>query len=87
MLWIATFGFGQTDGAGRSLAGCYVEIEAPDRETARAEIIALRGAKWSFLYDSPEAAGVSRFQLRRVTFDEVRLPPESACPAPTVPPN
>lgn len=62
--WYFTFGFGQPNQNG------YHIVTAQDREQARAEMFRRFGQKWSFQYDSPQAAGVEKFGLHEVKFKE-----------------
>jgi len=59
-----TFGFGQPHENG------YHVVTAQDRDQARAEMFRRFGQKWSFQYDSADAAGVDRFHLHEVKFRE-----------------
>lgn len=62
--WIFTFGFGQR------LENCFVRVKADSDEEAREKMVATYGRLWAFQYDSEEAAGVARFNLREVPFGE-----------------
>jgi hypothetical protein len=55
-----TFGFSQPHEGG------YHVIEAEDSAKAREEMFRKFGEKWAFQYDSAEAAGVERWNLREV---------------------
>lgn len=55
-----TFGFGHEHENG------YHVIESDCKSNARAEMFRRFGDKWSFQYDSSEAAGVERFNLHEV---------------------
>lgn len=71
--WIFTFGFAHEHPVTHeSLAQCYLVIEAPE-EVARDRVWKVFGAQWSMQYPSEEAAGVERFNLRRIELPE--LPP------------
>lgn len=48
----------------------YVVIKGSWNE-ARGEMIKRYGSRWSFQYDSPEAAGVERYGLKELTADNV----------------
>ena len=52
-----TFGSSHEDSKGESLRMSYVVIEAPDEGTAREEMFAARGSKWSFCYGADEFRG------------------------------
>lgn len=58
--WYFTFGFGQPH------ENCYHVIEAENSNEARNKMFERFGKKWSFQYDSAEAAGVERFNLREI---------------------
>lgn len=62
---IFTFGFGHHCSCGRSLRACYVEIEG-DYDSARVIMVERYGRRWAFQYETAEAAGVERHDLRRV---------------------
>lgn len=73
-----TFGFGHWMAKGHdpvSLASCYTIVEAEDERQARDKMYEHRGNKWAFCYDSAEKAGVERFNLKLVPFDEVSPQP------------
>ena len=55
-----TFGFGQGHDS------CYTIIEAEDSNKAREEMNRKWGNRWGFQYESKEAAGVERFNLREI---------------------
>jgi hypothetical protein len=55
-----TFGFGQPHQGG------YHVIEAENSADARAEMFRRFGDKWSMQYDTAEAAGVKRWNLKEV---------------------
>ena len=55
-----TFGYGQGHDS------CYVIIEAGSYLEAREEMTRTWGIKWGFQYESAEAAGVERFNLRLI---------------------
>lgn len=55
-----TFGFGQPH------ENCYHVIKAENSEKAREKMFHKFGTKWSFQYDSAEAAGVKKFNLREI---------------------
>lgn len=59
-----TFGYGQIPGN-----GWYCRIKAPTFHEAR-EIMAKRTLKFSFQYDSAEAAGVEEYHLRECFWDK-----------------
>jgi hypothetical protein len=65
---IFTFGFCHECSCGRSLRSCYVELEG-DYDGARERMAELYGRKWAFQYESEEAAGVAKYDLRRVAPD------------------
>ena len=58
--WYFTFGFGQPHENG------YHVIEAETQGEARKIMFEHFGKKWSFMYDSAEAAGVKKFHLHEV---------------------
>lgn len=60
MKQIFTWGFGQ------KYPNCYTIIEAPTRGECRAEMFRQYGTKWSFQYDSEEAAGVKKYNLKEI---------------------
>lgn len=66
-----TFGSNHEDRNGRSLGDSFLPIYADGEGEARDKLFDLRGDKWSFCYDSKEAAGVFRHNLREVTEFEV----------------
>lgn len=55
-----------TFGCGQVHAGCYTVIRASCENAARIEMVRRFGLKWSFCYDSAEAAGVERWGLKRI---------------------
>lgn len=57
-----------TFGCGQPLKNCYVAITAEDRGAARVKMFEMYGPKWAMEYDSREAAGVYRFNLKEVPF-------------------
>ncbi len=59
-----TFGFGQEHENG------FHVIEAENVRDARKEMARRFGKKWAFWYDSAESAGVERFNLHEVLFEE-----------------
>lgn len=59
-----TFGFGQPNQNG------YHVIKAQSSQIARDEMFRRFGQKWSFQYNSPDAAGVDEFHLHEVKFKE-----------------
>ena len=63
-----TFGFGQHLINGKPADRCYTIIEAESRMEARLKMCEVYKDKWSFVYDSPEAAGVERWNLKFVEF-------------------
>lgn len=58
--WFFTFGFGQPR------ENCYHAIEAEDSGKARDKMFERFGAKWSMQYDSAEAAGVEKYNLKEI---------------------
>lgn len=62
-----------TFGCGQVHAGCYHAIEAEDSSAARDEMFEKFGDKWSMMYDSAEAAGVERFNLRRISMSKQQI--------------
>lgn len=59
-----TFGFGHEHENG------YHVIEAEDSDAARKEMFRRFGTKWSFQYDSAEAAGVDKYLLQEIKWTE-----------------
>lgn len=59
-----TFGFGQEH------VGGYHVIEAETPGDARKKMYRRFGMKWAFQYDSAKAAGVHKFHLHEVLFEE-----------------
>jgi len=62
-----------TFGAGQRLENCYSRIPKPKEgpnsyDAARKRVVQEYGAKWAFIYDNEEAAGVERFDLIRLSF-------------------
>ena len=57
--WYFTFGCGQRH------ENCYTVIHGTSSD-ARDEMFRRYGAKWSMMYDSAEAAGVDRYNLKLV---------------------
>lgn len=70
--YIFTFGSNHATEDGMSLGNYYVEIEGTYGE-ARQKLVEARGSKWAFQYDTKEEAGVSRFNLMKVSLDMVAL--------------
>lgn len=58
--YIFTFGFGQ------KYQGCYHAVEAKDADEARKVMIGKFGTQWSMQYDSRDAAGVEKFNLKEI---------------------
>lgn len=68
--WDAVFGmkkFYITFGFNQGHDNCYVIVNAKNETEARKKMISEYGRKWGFLYDSPDAAGVDRFNLHKLT--------------------
>lgn len=65
-----TFGFGQHH-AGGSLSGHYTIIKAETDNDARAIMHKRRGNKWASSYPSRERAGVDKYNLTFIDFNEV----------------
>lgn len=65
-IYFVTYGQAHNDAEGRSLGRAYSTIEAKDELEAHRAIAKIRGGKWSFLYHSAEAAGVSHYGLALV---------------------
>ena len=64
--WVFTFGFGHVHPeTGESLKNCYVIFYGDANET-REEMEGYFGRKWAFQYPSEEAAGVDKYNLRRL---------------------
>lgn len=57
---IFTFGFGQ------KYQGCYHVIKASSSDAARKQMNDKFGSQWSMQYDSRDAAGVERFNLKEI---------------------
>lgn len=55
-------------GVSHALGQCYVVVRAQSREDAQEKMFQCYGARWAFLYDSREAAGVTQWNLREVPF-------------------
>lgn len=55
-----TFGFCQKH------ENCYTVIEGEDELDARLKMCDKFGTQWSFQYDSAEAAGVKKFNLKEI---------------------
>lgn len=74
-----TFGQAHKDRAGNSLANCYTTIEAEHRDEARQIMFSRYGRQWAFQYQSAETAGVYKYNLKHIDFEElsVRGPEES----------
>ena len=68
-----TFGSNHLDNQNHSLGNSYVVITASTESDARDIIMAARGPLWAFSYPSAEAAGVSRFNLKEVSLNQVTL--------------
>lgn len=58
--YIFTFGFGQ------KYQGCFYVVEAKDADEARDTMINRFGTQWSMQYDSRDAAGVEKFNLKEI---------------------
>lgn len=64
--WIFTFGFGQHDPqTGEPLANSYIVVQGDINESRR-WMEERYGRQWAFQYPNEEAAGVSKWNLRRV---------------------
>lgn len=61
-----TFGFGQVDAEGNSLADCYTIVSARSESEARFYMYKWWGINWSMMYTSAEQAGVEKYNLRLV---------------------
>lgn len=73
-----TFGSGQYDiigGQPRALNRSFTTIEAEDFNRARAQMFERRGPKFCTHYDSAEEAGVERWGLMYIPFDEITSQP------------
>lgn len=71
-----TFGFGQHMGTSQiSLRGCYTIIRDWTFNGALKTMVERRGNKWASDYGSAEEAGVDRYGLTFIPFNEV-LPQE-----------
>jgi len=62
--YIFTFGWGQ------SYENCFHAIKAADPDEARKTMMQRFGMKWSMQYDSRERAGVKKFKLREIKWDD-----------------
>lgn len=62
--YIATFGDGHT------LRNCYCRVPAENESQACSKMFETYGDMWAFLYNSADAAGVGRWNLREVPFGE-----------------
>jgi hypothetical protein len=68
--WIFTWGTGHRHPVtGESLMDRFVVIPAEDYESARRKMVGRFGTKWCGQYESREAAGVARFDLRELVVD------------------
>lgn len=63
---VFTFGQGQEVEYYGLVRDHYVEIEGETIEHCRATMLNHFGNNWSFDYDSPEAAGLTRFNLKEL---------------------
>lgn len=64
--WVFTFGFAHTHPeTGESLANCYVKLFGNINET-RQQMTDFFGSKWSMQYPTEEAAGVEKYNMRRL---------------------
>jgi hypothetical protein len=76
---IITFGYDHRNPlTDESLDQCYVETPYTDPEKARAWIYTRTGRNWSFVYISPDEAGVDRYGLRKMDASKWPVLPESA---------
>lgn len=69
--YIFTFGSGHNDPNHSSLINFYTVIEAPTYSAAREKMWEKRGPKWSFEYETEEEAGVERWNLTLIPFEEL----------------
>lgn len=64
--WYITFGFGHVHPFTKeSLANCYVVLTGSEVDV-RTKMIERFGQRWAFVYDSADAAGVERYNLREI---------------------
>lgn len=68
-----TYGSNHLDRQGNSLGDAYTPIEALDVIDARDLMFKARGPKFCTHYDTPEEAGVEKWELREVPLDQVTL--------------
>ena len=57
-----------TFGVNHPLGKCYVVVGVTDSTEARELMFRTYGSRWAFQYESREAAGVERYDLREVPF-------------------
>lgn len=68
--WVFSFGFGQKHPvSGEKLNNRFVEIPATSSEDARVQMCKRFGLVWAFQYESRQAAGVERHELRPLEGD------------------
>lgn len=66
--WIFTFGFHHVHPeTGERLRNRFVRIQAPDSETARGQMVARFGLKWSHQYSTEGQAGVQEYGLTELS--------------------
>lgn len=70
--YIFTFGSNHFDKDGNCLANNYLSLYGT-YESTREEIVDARGDKWSFQYGEPDLAGITQFNLKPVTIEQVTL--------------
>lgn len=69
--FIFTFGFDHKHpDSGRRLSGCYTVVEGEDAEDARNKMMAKFGTKWAFQYVNRQQAGVKKYNLQQVQFND-----------------
>lgn len=62
---VFTFGFDQVDSEGNSLSGCYVVVPG-SLYLSRHRMLQRYGRNWAFQYPDEEAAGVKKWNLKRI---------------------
>jgi len=72
---VFTFGTDHVTDTGMSLFGYYTVIDG-DYEQARKQMFEARGPKWAFQYETEEEAGVERFNLEFIPFEDIVLSEE-----------
>lgn len=66
-----TFGYNHFNKQGQSLGRSYTIVYEETYELARKKAFTFLGSKWAFMYESAEKAGVSRFGLEYIKFEDL----------------